>query len=722
MILYTYTYEADDALHQWLDSCDVSDSSSVLIQIFSGIIDPGHIRKITKNILDRLPEAIIIGTTTSGEIKDGTMLDASIVISLSIFNETSFKSIHLANEDSEKMGRDAAKIIVGDDTKCVIMFADGIHCNGDAIIRGFNSASSREIIVAGGMSGDNGNFSKTYCIHGKDVFEKGLVAVSLSSPTLNVFHDYNLSWKPIGKKMTVTKSKGNLVYEVDNQPIKDVYAKYLGEDIVQKMPASTIEFPLIFNEGNVDIARSMIALPDDNGIIYAGELPEGTKVRFGIGSPKMLTDSAYKSYSLAAESPIEGIFAYSCIARKAFLGKNLESELSPLAKIAPMAGFFTYGEFFHGEDDNKLLNVTTTVLGLSETNKISEHADLKEDDFSYSSLTINALVNLVEVTMRENEQFAQELIETNQSLQLKDNALNASANGIVISDINGKIEWANEAYGKLTGYTQGESVGFNPRDLVNSKLHDKAFFESLWGTILSNKVWHGELTNRRKDGSLYEEEMTITPMTDENGKIQHFVAVKQDITERKQMEELIHKYAFYDTLTQLPNRRLLADRLTQAQAFSNRSGKHGAVLFLDLDNFKPLNDTYGHTVGDLLLVEVARRIHTCIRDSDTIARFGGDEFVVLLSELSDNEDESIKEAGIIAKKIKEALALSYFLPLQAEENDEKVIEHHCTSSIGATLFLGYAASQDEILRCADNAMYAAKDAGRNQVKFYTYNA
>ncbi len=710
-----HIYNSKDELTLWLNSHKVSDS--ILIQIFTGNLDIKIISDITKIILQELPQSTIVGTTTSGEILNGKMCDNSVLISMSIFEDTTLQSIHYKNDDSEIMGQNIANEIINKDTKCLIIFADGLKCNGDAILRGINSNCSNDVVVAGGMSGDNGFFSKTHCIHGSDIFEEGVVAVSLSSPKLEVFHTYNLSWKPIGKKMTITKSDGNILYEVDNQPVKDIYAKYLGENIVKHMPASTMEFPLIMQEGGIDIARSMVSLSNGEGIIYAGEVPEGKEVRFGIGSPSMLNESAYKSYDFARNSPIEGLFLYSCIARKAFLGKVLEDEFFPLSKIAPLSGFFTYGEFYHGSDSNKLLNVTTTVLGLSETTQIANNIDLKEQEFQYSSLTINALTNLVEVTMNENEEYSAELVEINKSLRLRDSALNMSANGVVITDIDGKIEWANKAYSELTGYSLEEAIGRNPKELVNSHTHENEFFENLWNTILSNKVWRGELTNRNKNGSLYDEEMTITPMADENGHIEHFVAIKQNITERKKMQEQISQYAFYDTLTNLPNRRLFSDRLLQIKANSNRSKKYAALLFLDLDNFKPLNDTYGHTVGDLLLVEVAHRLNSATRNNDTISRFGGDEFVILLSELNEDREESLKELKEIAQKILHTLSQAYFLTYISKDNKEKTVEHHCTASIGVTLFIGYEDTEDEILKRADGAMYMAKEMGRNNIQF-----
>lgn len=181
--------------------------------------------------------------------------------------------------------------------------------------------------------------------------------------------------------------------------------------------------------------------------------------------------------------------------------------------------------------------------------------------------------------------------------------------------------------------------------------------------------------------------------------------------------EAFHQLAFYDALTSLPNRRLLKDRLGQAMAASKRSGLYGAVMFLDLDNFKPLNDAYGHDVGDLLLVEVAHRITRCVREVDTVARFGGDEFVVILSGLDKDKAESVTEAGLIAEKIRSILAEPYELDIRQKGKKETTIVYRCTSSIGIMMFIDFEASAEDILRWADMAMYRSKESGRNQIRF-----
>ncbi|MDO8770396.1 MAG: GGDEF domain-containing protein, partial [Burkholderiaceae bacterium] len=192
----------------------------------------------------------------------------------------------------------------------------------------------------------------------------------------------------------------------------------------------------------------------------------------------------------------------------------------------------------------------------------------------------------------------------------------------------------------------------------------------------------------------------------------------RDITERKRMEQQVHQLAFYDTLTKLPNRRLLNDRLGQTIVASKRSGRYGALIFLDLDNFKSLNDTHGHDVGDLLLVDAANRLQTCVREQDTVARFGGDEFVVMLSELDAEKARSAAQAALIAEKIRAILTEPYRLCIRQDGKDETFIEHLCTVSMGVALFVNHEASQDDILKWADTAMYQSKKAGGNLVLFH----
>lgn len=280
--------------------------------------------------------------------------------------------------------------------------------------------------------------------------------------------------------------------------------------------------------------------------------------------------------------------------------------------------------------------------------------------------------------------------------------------GILITDANANILRVNQAFQNITGYSVEEVVGKNPR-ILNSGRHDKAFYAKMWQQLLNTGTWTGEVWDKRKDGQTYPKWLTITAVKNTKGETTQYVAIFSDITERKRAEEAIHNLAFYDALTKLPNRRLLQDRLKSALSVSARSHHYGALLFLDLDRFKTINDTLGHDHGDLLLIEVAERIKLCVREVDTVARIGGDEFVVLLEELSASAEVASQKAAQVAEKIRAALTAPYQL---------KESPRHSSPSIGVCLFYGNHESEDELLKHADMAMYQAKDSGRNTVRFF----
>jgi diguanylate cyclase (GGDEF)-like protein len=227
-----------------------------------------------------------------------------------------------------------------------------------------------------------------------------------------------------------------------------------------------------------------------------------------------------------------------------------------------------------------------------------------------------------------------------------------------------------------------------------------------------------EVQHRCRDGRLIWGEVLSKPERDARGNICGYHGITREITERKRLEDQVRQLAFYDPLTKLPNRRLLNDRLSQSIVASLRNARYGAVMFLDLDNFKPLNDTYGHAVGDLLLIEAAARLKGCVRQTDTVARFGGDEFVVMISELEADRHESALEARVIAEKIRTALSEPYRLTINPDGRQQQTVEHRCSASIGVVLFVSQESSPDDVLKWADAAMYQAKDAGRNSIHFY----
>jgi diguanylate cyclase (GGDEF)-like protein/PAS domain S-box-containing protein len=292
-----------------------------------------------------------------------------------------------------------------------------------------------------------------------------------------------------------------------------------------------------------------------------------------------------------------------------------------------------------------------------------------------------------------------------------------SREGIMIVASDGRIVDVNDAFTRITGYSRAEALGQNPR-ILSSGRQTKEFYADLWRDLIDHGFWSGEIWNRHKDGTHFAEMLTISAVSDSQGIAQQFVAQFSDVTERKAIEDKVRLMAFHDPLTMLPNRRMLTDRLSQAMAASKRSGLCGALMFLDLDNFKPLNDTHGHEVGDLLLIEVATRLKGCLREVDTVARFGGDEFVVMLGELAVDKAESTEQARGVAEKIRVSLAVPYFLTQTQPGKQDIAVEHYCSTSIGVVVFVNHEVGQTDLMKWADAAMYQAKDAGRNAIRFY----
>jgi len=305
---------------------------------------------------------------------------------------------------------------------------------------------------------------------------------------------------------------------------------------------------------------------------------------------------------------------------------------------------------------------------------------------------------------------AQLAIETNRAQNdLRISAIAFDSNeGMVVTDVNGIILRVNNAFTNITGHKELDVIG-QTFGMHGSRINDVNIYSEMWETIKDLEVWEGEICNYRKNGEAYPELLTIAKVKDLNFIATNYVISLADITVKKKAEEEIQSLAFYDPLTHLPNRRLLLDRLKLALFNSLRSGKDVALLFLDLDNFKTLNDSLGHDVGDILLKQVAERLTSCLRDGDTAARLGGDEYLVMLENLSEHSIEAAAQAEIISEKI--LLALNQ--PYQLHTN-----EYQSTVSIGVALFGNQNISQDELLKHADIAMYQAKKAGRNAVCFY----
>lgn len=366
-----------------------------------------------------------------------------------------------------------------------------------------------------------------------------------------------------------------------------------------------------------------------------------------------------------------------------------------------------FGRWYHGVDDS-VIQAMSAFEALDHAHR-DLHALAKRllmqngrgepiSQFDYrmmleKSLRMRDLITRLRVDFRQDLHLISRLMS-----KVFDNA----GDGVIVTGPDGKILHANRAFTEITGYSIEEAVGRTP-GLLSSGRHDETFYERMWQVLTDSGHWEGEIWNRRKDGSIYVEWLSISAIQDDMGKAVSYVGIFSDINKGRENEERLYQLAHYDGLTGLPNRMLFEELFRQALRRARRNGEMIAVMFLDLDGFKLVNDTLGHHSGDLLLKQVAARLRRCLRASDTVARFGGDEFTIVAHDLT---SEAIH---ILSEKVVRALADPYLL------NDE---EWRITVSLGVSCYPADGSDPEKLLRCADIAMYQVKEAGKNGYRVF----
>ncbi len=578
-------YTTSKELESFLLLHSIKDNDSLLVQVFTSFPLKEQINKLLSDITLLLPNAVVIGATTDGEIMNGRVSVLQTVLSFTQFQKTKILCASARHTNNAFVsGKSIAKNILREDTRVIITFVSGLNSSGESYLKGISSVD-KNVIVAGGLAGDNAEFVATYVFTKNEILDYGAVGVSLNGVSLHAHNEYAYNWDRVGAPLTVTRAEGNRVYSIDNRKAYDIYAHYLGDKIAQRLPESGTEFPLIIRRAGMDISRAVLSVESDGSLIFAGDLKTGDSVQFGYGNINGIFEQSLNMTKHVSQQPAEAIFIYSCMARRHYLSEEIEIETLPFNTIAPTAGFFTYGEFFTLEK-KELLNQAMTLLILSESNttkKIDEDFSVYiKDNLLSSTNTINALANLVRV--------------------------------------------------------------------ASSELNEKT----------------KQLQEQRK--SLYHQ-------------------------------------AHYDSLTGLANRILFHDRLLHAIELKQRNNHRLALLFIDLDNFKKINDSLGHDTGDEFLKAVAQRLENSSRDSDTLARLSGDEFAVIIEDFV-----SLNSVSVYAQKILRALSKEFSI----EANT-----FYISCSIGISLFPEDSDNPKNLLKYADVAMYKAKQKGKNNFQFYS---
>ncbi|MCX7173355.1 MAG: sensor domain-containing diguanylate cyclase [Proteobacteria bacterium] len=426
---------------------------------------------------------------------------------------------------------------------------------------------------------------------------------------------------------------------------------------------------------------------------------------FNVGAERMLGYAAADVVNKITPADISD--PKEVIARAASLSLELDTPITPgfeALVFKASRGIEDIYELTYIRKDGSRFPAVVSVTALhNDQHEIIGYLLIGTDNTDRKQIEIEQ--KLLGQRLRDHQFYTRSLFESN-------------IDALMITDPSGIITDVNKQMEALTGCTRDELIGAPFKNYFTDPERAEAGIKLV---LLKKKITNYELVARDRDGKETVVSYNATTLYDRDRRLQGVFAAARDITEQKQAEALILNMALHDSLTQLPNRRLLCERLGQTMAASQRSGRYAALMFLDLDNFKSLNDTQGHHVGDLLLIEVARRITGCVRVVDVVARFGGDEFVVILNELNTDKGKSATESGMVAEKLRAALDKPYVLKFTKEGKAESTVEHRCTTSIGVVVFVDHEGSQDEILKWADTAMYEAKEAGRNMIRFHESN-
>lgn len=612
MKLVNCTYETLDALERFARTY-FKPQDHLFIQLFCGDAELVKIQEILRTLKSIFPKCVIIGTSTAGEIKSGRIKTGTVQISFCHLEKSRAKAYYFESVTFES-GQKAASSIIEQETKVCIALAHPFKGDdSEDFVEGFNTLRS-DIPLCGGNAADDFTFQSAFVICENSIYDQGIVVVTLSGKTLYANTNCSLAWSKIGKELSITKVHKGTVYEVDHQPIQEVLRHYLGDDVIQNLPSSAMEFPFVKVTDDVDVCRSLLCANEDGSLTFAGHLDEGEKVHFAIGNIEAIIDRALKMQEELNDKPSEVIFVYSCSVRKRFLHKQLNYELGLLQQIAPTAGFFTYGEFFHSQHKNHLINVTTTVVSLSESDYIISHP-LGEKP-SVDGSTLKSLIHLVNTTQHELDV---NLNFLNQYKMVLDACCIVSK-----MDTKGILTYVSEPFCEVSGYAKEELLG-QTHQIFRPKNADIDVYNGLWERIQARKIWKGMAKGITKTGDIRYLQNTVIPILDEQGAIVEYICAHFDITDLILKEQMIERH-FKDELTGLGNREALFHKLSI-------STHPKLLILLNVVGFSEINDYLGYDVGDALLKQVAHfLVETFDKRIDTVFRINADEFAIVLVE------------------------------------------------------------------------------------------
>lgn len=698
-----YIFQDDNDLYRFIELNELNEFPNLLVQVFCGQTDRETIIHIQDLLTRWLVNAKIIGCTTAGEISDGLMLENQIVLSFTIFEKVELKSSFIEFEqdaDSFQMGENFAAECLDFDTKGIILFFSSYLVDPESFLNGIYKHFP-DISISGGGAGSPEQFDYAYVFTEQDVTSFGIVAVALKGSHLNLKTHSTYEFQAIGKSFTVTKAEGNTILTIDHKKPTQILKNYLGDGFSEGLPQTGIEFPLIINDEKKRLSLSIYKVFPNGGILVDRRVKEGDKLTFAYTHIKMVIDQSLKNLRKLSRTPFETIFIYNCLAKKQFMRDFTEQEINWLNGIATTTGFFSNGEIAKNVDGSPVIvGHSLTYLAISENEQQKQEKSLPfHYNVSDSMQTMITLTNLMEASQADIRKLNEDL---NLSEQYYRSLFNNDTDFVFATDLHGNITSINQAF-KITFGVEDEVIGRNVLKFVNNKdvpLVRMHFMRALKG---KEQYYTIELTTKHSDTGLFQ--VKNIPIT-VNGETVGIYGIGRDITEQKRIEDKMVQLAYYDHDTGLPNRikftEQLEEMLTRAKKKKNRQI---AVLFIDIDRFKIINDSLGHAAGDLILKELSFRIKSILPTGSFLGRFSGDKFSLILT-----KDIHLNEIKKISSQIlKEVSKVIVF--------DDQ--EFFVTASIGISMYPDDGVNEDVLLKNADVAMNRAKQLGGNGIVFFS---
>jgi diguanylate cyclase (GGDEF)-like protein/PAS domain S-box-containing protein len=644
-------YTNQQELTRFIKNENIQNSSSLLIQVFSAIVERSFISQLLSELTELLPDAVIIGSTTDGEIMDGRVSSGKVVLSFTQFENTTLKAASIEHKkDGYYSGQYIAKMLIGPSTKLLLCFVDGLHTNGEEFLNGITSVNE-SVIVAGGHAGDNNLFTQTYVFTKEIICSKGAVAVALNSKHLHVHRDYSFNWHPIGNELTITKAEENRIYTIDEKSAVETYAYYLGEGISKGLPGIGVEFPLIVNRNGSNIARAAIAKNEDGSLIVGGNIYTGEKVRIGYGNSKEILKRSHNILNSTSQKPSEVIFVYSCMTRKYFMGEEIESEIMPLQQIAPVSGFFTYGEFFTN-DHRELFNQTMTLISLSESDQIQNKIlEVSSPPPDINSASIEALTHLINITSQEVKEQTKALKESiHQNKKLKERmelALLGSNDGVWDWDVTNDTVFFSSRWQEMLGYYNNElphkfstwEDRLNPNDAeetwrdINKHLNGETeYYESIYRLKHKDGHWVWILDRGKAH-------------RDDSGKVVRMIGTHTDITQEKEDQlKILHLAQMIEQIHEALNTTDLKGYIT--------SWNHGSEVLFGYTSEEILDEHISLLFSSEAYQTFIKNIPALMETGEyrcivTMVKKSGEEVIINLS-LSLLKDNKGNPTGIVS--------------------------------------------------------------------------